>query len=40
MCNVIEVGSTEILISYSLNGEKNYQPDEIQKLLGLLFVVI
>ncbi len=35
MCNVIEVGSTEIPISYALNGEKNYQPDEIQELLGL-----
>ena len=35
MCNVIEVGSTDIPISYALNGEKNYQPDEIQELLGL-----
>ena len=34
--NVIEIGSTEIPISYALNGEKSYNIEEIKELLGLI----
>ena len=33
--NVIEIGNSEMAISYALNGEKKYDIEEIKELLGL-----
>ena len=35
MCNVHEIGNTELNVTYALNGEKAYQQAEIQELLSL-----
>ena len=36
MCNVHEIGNTDLNVTYALNGEKAYKSSEIQELLGLL----
>ena len=38
MCNIHEIGNTEMPVSYALNGEKSYKGIEIQEFLGLLTV--
>lgn len=35
MCNVHEIGFSEFPVSYALNGEKAYKPNEIHELLRL-----